>query len=214
MTQRRGPSLFIIIAIVAFFLLRGFLSGPPADEPIGDGIGQDDGGIVIQEENAAEEPAPANAPAESDSADTSQPEIITGDIFSQEIMVEDVRWAFLDAFNQGATIEGGGSLDDLKAEGTFVLVTIEVTNTGEEDLTFIGLDLYDSSETKYVFSADALSYVVEEEACNVVPLAPEASQICTYVYDVPAAVVGELMAMVSNLSLTGDQVKYVALGLE
>lgn len=59
---------------------------------------------------------------------------------------------------------------------------------------------------------EALPYIVEEEACEVVTLAAGATQTCSAVYDVAAEATG-LALLVSDLNMLGGEQQAVELNL-
>jgi hypothetical protein len=125
-----------------------------------------------------------------------------------------VRWKILEVEVLGETLEGDGSAtQDLAAKGAFVGVRFEVQNVSANPLTFLGLTLVDDKKKEYNYSADALPFIVEEEACETVNLEPEQTQTCTAIYDVATNANG-LAAVFTDLNLAGGQQEVVPLGIE
>lgn len=174
----------------------------------------------------AADPLPTEAPAEGEQ--TSQEEAPAEEQSNEEqpasdarvsadgdiVVNNEVRWKILEAQVIGPKLElEDGSVKPLEADGAFVGVRFELQNVSQNPLTFLGMALVDDKKKEYNYLADALPFVVEEEACETVNLEPEQTQTCTAIYDVPADANG-LAAVVTDLNLAGGQQEAVPLGIE
>ena len=156
-------------------------------EPLGDLDTEDDGMLIELE--------PVDGAEAGGTGSDGSLGVLSGEIDAQ---VSDVQYAVLEATNEGSTI------DTLEADGEFIVVRLLMANSGTEPLTYFGANMVDDHGQEYSYVSNALEYIVDEEACEVVTIEPGEEQICTMVYDVndDANAVGLIL---TDLNLLGGE---------
>lgn len=219
MRNRMGCLVFGILALLVMVFFNGGGS-PIAEVPSGvegtasGGMGESDsGGLeplgdlgeLDAEDDGSEEELSLDLEsidgADGESGDDAAVGMLTEEVTAQ---VSNVQYTVLDATNEGSTI------DTLEAEGEFILVSLLMKNNGSEPLTYFGANMIDDHGQEYSYISDALDYIVDEEACEVITIEPGEEQICTMVYDVndDANAIGLVL---TDLNLLGGEESVVEL---
>lgn len=118
--------------------------------------------------------------------------------------VSDVRYTVLEATNKGHTY------DTLEADGEFIVVSLQMENTGTEPLTYLGANMIDDHGQEYSYVPEGLDYIFDEEVCEAVTIEPGEERICTMFYDVneDANAIGLIL---TDLNLLGGEESVVEL---
>lgn len=161
-----------------------------------------------QATSAPSEPEPTGAP-EPTVAPTPAPAV------GQDVRVGDVRWKVLSAENLGNVLKSDNKFTkDLKTSGAFVKVRFEIENLSNDMLSYSGADLADDKERKFKHSAEAFSFIPDEEQSLIVTnLNPNISKTITEIYEVPANATG-LRFYVGDLKFLGGEEAMIDLGLK
>lgn len=122
-----------------------------------------------------------------------------------ETQVSDVNYEVMEAYNQGDSI-----FDEVMADGQFVVVTLDIENSGDVPLTYLGANMVDDLGQEYSYIPEAIPYIEEDQVCEGVALEPGESRVCQMVYDInsDASAVGIIL---TDLNLLGAEEEIVEL---
>ncbi len=121
------------------------------------------------------------------------------------VVLEGVTLKVVTAENTGQEFKTAERTAPLTTTGQFILITVEVTNTGKEPIALHTPKLIDSAGREFNRHEDQFWYLPDNRRCALETLNPGLSRTCSDLFELPADATG--IAAVLKTSLFGDGVR-------